>query len=48
MTGEYASALEGKTIKSVVESTKWDLVLEFDSGGTLHVYDAKWHIENHD
>lgn len=42
--------LDGEVVKEVLESTKWDLVVEFESGKILRVYDAKWRIdtEGHD
>lgn len=40
--------LLGDTVTEVREATKWDLVLEFESGRVLHVYDAKWRISQED
>ena len=39
------NSLQGEVVKEVREATKWDLILEFESGKVLRVYDAKWHVE---
>lgn len=37
--------LTGETIAAVREQSTYDLVLEFESGRVLTVYDAKWHLK---
>lgn len=43
-----AKELPGRTVTAIHDVGKWDIVIEFDDGRLLRVYDANWTIREGD